>query len=398
MRLKTFNAGVLLACIFLGSIVACKNETPVPTISIAEQRYIIKTATAYLDSLPLTVTNSVCERSAGGPHDFYSEGDYWWPDPENPDGPYIQKDGQTNPENFVAHRLAMIRLSEIVARQTSAYLLTGDKKFAEATQKHLAAWFVNPETRMNPSLLYVQAIKGKVTGRGIGIIDAIHLIEVARSVEILEKNGVLPDETSSKVKDWFSEFITWLTSHQYGIDEMNANNNHGTCWVMQVGMFARLVGNKQVLELCRDRFKNVLLPNQMAPGGSFPLELKRTKPYGYSLFNLDAFMVTAEILSDRDNNLFAYSTPDGLNLQLGAEFLFPFVKDKSTWTYQPDVMYFEEWPVRQPFLLFAGLAYNKPEYIELWKSLEGYPKTPEVIRNLPIRNPLIWLMDEQVKK
>ncbi len=396
MKFRILNKVVIIY--ILTAIYGCQNKSPVPYISTAEQQYIIETATAYLDSLPVTVTQSVCERSAGNSHDFYSEGDYWWPDPENPYGPYIQKDGQTNPENFVAHRLAMIRLSQIVGMQTSAYFLTGDKKFAEATQKHLEAWFVNPETRMNPSLLYVQAIKGKVTGRGIGIIDAIHLIEVARSVEILEKNGVLSDETSSKVKDWFSEFVTWLTTHPYGIDEMNAKNNHGTCWVMQVGMFARLVGNKQVLELCRDRFKNILLPGQMASNGSFPLELKRTKPYGYSLFNLDAFMVTAEILSDKDNNLYAYSTPDGLNLQLGAEFLFPYVNDKSTWTYPPDVMYFEEWPVRHSFLLFAGEAYNKPEYIELWKSLEDYPKTPEVIRNLPIRNPLIWLMDEHVKK
>jgi hypothetical protein len=178
---------------------------------------------------------------------------------------------------------------------------------------------------------------------------------------------------------------------------MNAKNNHGTCWVMQVGMFARLVGNNQVLEMCRERFKNVLLPNQMAPDGSFKLELKRTKPYGYSLFNLDAFFTTAEILSDKDNNLYTFSTPDGLNLLMGAEFLFPFVNDKTTWTYPPDVMYFDEWPVRHPFLLFAGKAYNKPEYIELWKSLEGYPTTAEVIRNLPIRNPLIWMMNTPIK-
>ena len=43
-------------------------------------------------------------RSAGGLHDFFSEGDYWWPDPKNPDGPYIQRDGMTNPDNFVEHR------------------------------------------------------------------------------------------------------------------------------------------------------------------------------------------------------------------------------------------------------------------------------------------------------
>ncbi len=208
----------------------------------------------------------------------------------------------------------------------------------------------------------------------------------------------MPQETSSKVKTWFSEFVTFLTTHQYGIDEMSAKNNHGTCWVMQVGMFARLVGNDEVLDLCRNRFKNVLLPGQMAADASFPLELKRKKPYGYSLFNLDAFMVTAEILSDKENNLFEFTTPNGLNLQLGAAFLFPYVKDKSTWPYPPDVMYFNEWPVRQPFLLFAGIAYNKPEYIDLWLTLEGYPKTPEVIRNLPIRNPLIWLMDAPIQK
>ena len=69
---------------------------------------------------------------------------------------------------------------------------------------------------------------------------------------------------------------------------MNAANNHGTCWVMQVAAFAKFTGNQKLLEFCRERYKNVLLPNQMAADGSFPQELRRTKPYGYSIFNLDA--------------------------------------------------------------------------------------------------------------
>lgn len=395
MKYKKVKAGISLL-ILLIVFTSC-SEKEVPYISNDEQQFIIETATGYLDSLPVTVTAEVCERSAGGLNDFYSEGDYWWPDPENPEGPYIRRDGQTNPENFVAHRLAMIRFSRIVGMQTSAWLLTGDQKFADAVGNHLEAWFVNSETRMNPSLNYAQAIKGRVTGRGIGIIDAIHLIEVARSVEILEQNKAVPESLVSPVKAWFSEFVTWLTTHPYGIDEMNTKNNHATCWVMQVGAFARLTGNEEVLELCRTRFKEVLLPSQMGEDGSFPLELERTKPYGYSLFNLDAFMTAAEILSDENHNLYQYSTPEGKKLELGAEFLFPYVKDKSKWPYAEDVMYWDEWPVRHPFLLFAGNAYNKPEYIELWKTLEGYPETQEVIRNLPIRNPLLWLMDEPVK-
>ncbi|NJK95860.1 MAG: hypothetical protein HC905_13965 [Bacteroidales bacterium] len=80
-----------------------------------------------LNEKPVTVTAAFCSRSAGGRHDFYSEGDYWWPDPENPTGPYIQKDGQSNPGNFSDHRHAMVRLSEITATLTSAWMLTGDK-------------------------------------------------------------------------------------------------------------------------------------------------------------------------------------------------------------------------------------------------------------------------------
>lgn len=365
-------------------------------ISLPEQKFIVKTASEYLDSLPVTVTATFCERSAGGIHDFYSEGDYWWPNPQNPDGPYIQRDGETNPANFVAHRLAMIRFSRIVGMQTSAYLLTGDQKYAAATQKHLEAWFVNPETLMNSGLLYVQAIKGRFTGRGIGIIDAIHLVEVARSVEILEKNKALSLEIIQVTKSWFGELVNWLTTHQYGIDEMNAKNNHGTCWVMQTAMFARLAGNEKVLDFCRERFKTVLLPGQMAADGSFPLELKRTKPYGYSLFNLDAFFTTAKILSTQEENLFDYSTPEGLNLEKGAKFLFPFVADKSKWPYPPDVMFFDEWPVRHPFLLFAGEAYKNKKNSELWQKLEGYPENAEVLRNLPIRNPLLWILEEPI--
>lgn len=389
---KNFSLLFFLFFIFTG--ISCSNvKNEVPLISEEEQHYIIDLAKSYTDSLPVTVTAATSERSAGGLNDFYSEGDYWWPDPENPDGPYIQRDGETNPDNFVAHRLAMIRFSMITGTLTSAYLITGEDKYVDSIVDHLEAWFVNPETRMNPSLNFAQAIKGRVTGRGIGIIDAIHLIEVARAVEILEHNNQLSAETLSEVKNWFSEFVEWLTTHPYGIDEMNTKNNHATCWVMQVGAFARLTGNEEVLDLCRNRFREVLLPAQMAEDGSFPLELRRTKPYGYSLFNLDAFMTAAEILSNDENDLYAFSI-EGKNLEKGAEFLYPYVKDKSLWPYEQDVMYWDEWPVRHPFLLFAGRAYEKPEYIQVWKSLDGYPETDEVLRNLPIRNPLLWVMDK----
>jgi hypothetical protein len=61
----------------------------------------------------------------------------------------------------------------------------------------------------------------------------------------------------------------------------DAKNNHGTCWVMQVAAFAHLTAD----ESSRVRAivsRDVLVPNQIAADGSFPEELRRTKPYGYS--------------------------------------------------------------------------------------------------------------------
>src|SRR5437868_7143093 len=85
-----------------------------------ERERVVKAADVFLKEEPVTITASHSPRSAGGIHDFFSEGDYWWPNPKDPDGPYVQKDGMTNPDNFVAHRQAMTRFSIHVATLTAA--------------------------------------------------------------------------------------------------------------------------------------------------------------------------------------------------------------------------------------------------------------------------------------
>jgi Alginate lyase len=354
------------------------------------RKHILDQAAWALKQEPVTVTANVSSRSAGGKHDFFSEGDYWWPNPVSVDSPYVQKDGMTNPDNFVAHRQAMIRLSRIVGALASAYKLTGDTKYVLHALKHCRAWFVDSETMMNPNLLYAQAIKGRFTGRGIGIIDTIQLMEVVQGLLVMQGSPAMDQKTLAGIKGWFEKYNEWLTTHKYGKDEMNAENNHGTCWVMQVAAFARFTGNSGMMKFCSDRYQNVLLPGQMAADGSFPRELRRTKPYGYSIFNLDAMTTICQILSTKENDLWNYETSDGKSIKKGISFLYPFVADKSRWTFQKDVMYWDEWPVAQPFLIFGANAYNNKEYLNNWKKLEHNPSVDEVIRNLPVRNPLIW--------
>lgn len=352
---------------------------------------ILTEANWALKQEPVTVTASTSRYSSGGKHDFFSEGDYWWPNPQNPNGPYVTRDGETNPSNFVAHRKAMIRFSEIIGALASAYQITGDEKYVKHALAHLKAWFVNQETLMNPNLAYAQAVRNLYTGRSWGIIDSIHLMEVAQGVVVMQKAKSFDKNDLQVIKKWFVDYILWLNTSKNGIAEKNAKNNHGTTWGMQVASFAKLVNDQPMLDSLRMRYKTVYLPNQMAADGSFPLELARTKPYGYAIFNLDAMVMLCQLLSTPTDNLWTYQTADGKSIKKGIDYLYPYIADKSKWPLKPDVMYWEYWPVAQPFLFFGANYFGEQPWFNTWKSLDLKPTNEEVVRNLPIRHPLIWL-------
>ena len=362
-----------------------------PPIDVGRERArVLAAAQQYVKDAPITVTASHSPRSAGGLHDFFSEGDYWWPDPANPAGPYIQRDGMTNPDNFNDHRRALMRLSVQMPALVAAWKAGGDRRYADHAQRHVRAWFIAPDTRMNPDLRYAQAIHGRVTGRGTGIIDTIHLVEVARALELLDQAPGWSAADARAARGWFADYLTWMTTHEYGIAERDTTNNHATCWVMQVAAFAHLTGDSALQRDCRDRYKRVLT-QQIAPDGSFPRELGRTKPYGYSLFNLDAMATICRILSTPDDNLWTFALPDGRGAARALEFMAPYIRDKKSWPHPPDVMYDSEWPMRQCSLLFGGIALHRPEYIQLWSTLPADSTVEEVIRNFFVRQPLIWI-------
>jgi alginate lyase len=361
------------------------------TLPASERLRVVDAANQYLRRPPRTITSVRAARSEGGAHDFFSEGDYWWPDPKNPDGPYLRRDGETNPDNFVEHRRALMRFSVEMPALTAAWTLTGDARYAAHARAHLRAWFIDADTRINPRLTYAQAIHGITAGRGTGIIDTIHLVEVARAIEVLRRGRALPDDEFAPIRSWFADYTRWLTTDRNGIEERDAKNNHGTCWVMQAAAFARVAGDTSTLAMCRTRFKTVLVPTQMAADGSFPLELERTKPYGYSLFNLDAMATAAQILSTRDDNLWTFALPDGRGLRRALAFMAPFIQNKTRWPHAPDVQYHDQWPMRHTALLFGGLALDTPAYLDLWRTLKADSDVEEVVRNFFIRQPVLWL-------
>ena len=355
-----------------------------------DRNRIFLAAEKYLTARPATITAFPTSKSPGGPHDFFSEADYFWPDPKNPNGPYISRDGLSNPNIFKDHRRAMIGLSIQMPALTVAWLVTGDARYVRHAGDHLRAWFVDRETRMNSNLEYAQGVHGAATGRSYGIIDTLHLVEVARAATFLGREA-LSEQEADAVRQWFRDYLHWMITSEKGQQERHALNNHATCWALQASEYARMIGNDSVRDDLRAWFTDTLLVEQVGKDGSFPRELARTKPYSYSIFNFDVMAGLAQSLKGPMPDLATYTLPDGRGLCTVAQFLYPYIKDKSNWPYAKDVQYFDALPVRSPGLLFAGLACHKPDYISLWKTLNPDPSDAEVIRNYPIRQPLLWI-------
>lgn len=374
-------------------------EAPSEKIAIKVARIdrdrILRLAEQALTWKPVTITDHVATNSAGGLHDFFSQTDYHWPDPTKPNGlPYIKRDGETNPDIFIPHRMAVRQLKDAVAAFAAAYALDGDEKVVAKAVEWLKVFFLDEKTKMNPHLQYAQAVLGKSTGESYGVIDALHLAEVAMAVRFLETSPAFPESVEKGLKKWFTDYTQWIITSPNGIKEMNSANNHSVSCFVQLACFAKFTGDEKVLALSRQRFKEVLFPKQMTSDGSFPEELRRTKPYGYSIFQADNIATLCLLLSTPTDDLWMFTLPDGRTPKQAMEFIFPYLADKNKWLAEgrrKDVMHWDDWPARQPCLLFAYAKFGDEKYVDLWKKLAADPVDLEVRRNMAVTQPLLWL-------
>jgi hypothetical protein len=112
---------------------------------------------------------------SGDPHDYYSLARYFWPNASNPDGlPYMRADGYINPEIYLISDPAYVDVMfQDIMHCSLAYFFTTNETYSEVAVRRVRDWFINPQTRMNPSLQYANWVKGTPvqpnTGNGTGI-------------------------------------------------------------------------------------------------------------------------------------------------------------------------------------------------------------------------------------
>lgn len=271
---------------------------------------------------------------SGDKHDYMSMGKYWWPDPDNPDGPYIRRDGVTHPEADRGDKVQRRGMYRAVETLGLAYYFFEQEQYAQHAADLLRTWFIDPETRMNPHLRYGQYIPGRNTGRQYGIIETRPFVRVLDAVQFLRQSAAWTEDNQTAIEQWFSHYLDWLLTSDFGKKEGSNGNNHETAYYYQVASFALFVNKSNVAsDVFNNQFKRIVA-EQIEPDGRQPREIERTKGLHYSSMNLSLMFHICGLAASQGMDLYHYQTPDGRSVEKSFEFLLPFFKNPEAWPYQ----------------------------------------------------------------
>ena len=334
---------------------------------------ILRNADGAFKLAPLSVTSKEAVPPSGDKHDYMSLAPYWWPDPNTADGlPYVRRDGRTNPERKQTPDKQ--RLDQLIASVRSlalAYYFSGKEIYAAHAAKMITVWFLEPATRMNPSLRYAQAIPGQNQGRGAGIIDSHNLPQLVDAVGLLAESKSWSLEQQRQLQSWFAEFLQWLIDSPAGRAEAKAENNHGTWYDVQVSSFALFTDQKNLAKQILSTVPEKRIGTQIEPDGSQPRELARTQPWQYSVFNLEALFDTAALGDKLALKIWRYQSADGRSIQKSLDWLLPFALGEKPWPHAEE----HRWePLRlAPLLQRAAWQFHEPRYVSALRKLSNWP-------------------------
>jgi hypothetical protein len=294
---------------------------------------LIKEADAALLAKPESVMDKPLVAASGNKHDFFSYGPYWWPDPKKPNGlPYFKRDGYVYPKARIGTDSRPFYRTCINAEILAyAYYFTGRKAYAEKAAELIRVWFLNPETAMNPSANYGQAVPGVINGRGEGVIEMRHLPRVTDAIALIEPSGAWTKDDQSAFRHWLEQYYDWLSHIKLSIDKTSMENNHMSWRNTQLVQFSLVLGKADYARTLLQQEFLRLLDMQIKSKGEQARELVRADSLEYSLFNLEALFRLAVLGDYVGVDCWKITAKDGGGLYAALDYLAPYTNPGLPW-------------------------------------------------------------------
>ncbi len=283
---------------------------------------------------PLSVMDKLRTPPSGDKHDYISLAPYWWPDPQNPKGPYVRHDGLRNPatgNEKNSDRSAWSKVGSAIETLGLAYYFTGNEAYAEHATQLTRVWFIDPATRMNPNINFGQYVTGVNEGREEGVLEFRSLIPVCDSLALIAASPAWTEKDTKAFHAWLTAYFTWLTESPIALAEAAALNNHGTWYDAQAADIALVLGQTDYAKKILVEGLKKRLARQVEPDGRQPLELARTRSLNYCLFNLEALFNMARLGDHVGVDWWSYTTPDGRNIRVALRYLAPYGDPDKPW-------------------------------------------------------------------
>ena len=304
-----------------------------PTIRQAYKGLLSKAEKLLTLDNPSVMTKPTAPVS-GDMHDYMSLARYYWPNPASSDGlPYISRDGVSNPELNLYDRN---RLGELASRVSTLALVacfSGDERFASKAVSMLDTWFLDPATCMNPHLTYAQVTRGSYgdKGRPAGILDGYSLIQVTDAAILLYRSGALSQDRFDRIREWFAKLAEWMQNDPNGIAESNMKNNHSIAYDVQLAVFCSFTGDTTTARKVIEAFPERRLAAQIAEDGSQPHELRRTRAFHYSVYNLAHIVDMCYVAESIGIDLYGQCAE---RIDLTFDFLLPHIGHPELFPYK----------------------------------------------------------------
>jgi hypothetical protein len=233
---------------------------------------------------PWSVTDKPDDSVApsGDKHDYFDLAPYTLsPSPDEVKDPILE--GQRRDEED--HSLTQLnsekydgtRFQEMQRNTTIlglAYFMTGEAQFAEAAARNIRCWFLDPETRMKPNVMYGHVVpsvdENVVDSSGImGMKDVYFMLDAVR---IIERDDFLTEAEQSDLRAWFSQYLHWLETSAIGKLAYSSRNHVGIYYDVQVIAIASFLNDTAKMIWYSERSTS-RLRKQIANDGSMPMEV-----------------------------------------------------------------------------------------------------------------------------